>query len=138
MTKFSELNVEPLIFKIFDIYFMLSCYAGLILQATQISVNYFRFDLVSDIKLTAPEDTNVPKAANVCFLTNHVIDMKKYKNITKKYSEQEYHYNQKNLYNFTLQERFDIATKPNEMFTFNGMEISFCNATLFLITHRRT
>ena len=57
--------------------------SGLVWQITQISVNFFKFEIVSDIKVIMPEKENLPKYFNLCFVNYEVIDNDRYEKYCK-------------------------------------------------------
>ena len=70
--------VSKLIFYSCLIIFHSFCLSGLIWQITQISVNFFQFDVIKDINVITPEETESKrKVAYVCFHNSQVIDENK-------------------------------------------------------------
>ena len=49
--------------------------SGLIWQITEISVNFFKYETVSVIKVIMPEDDKVPKYFNLCVNNFEVVDL---------------------------------------------------------------
>lgn len=108
-----------------NIIFHSLCLSGLIWQITQISVNYFEFDVVSDISLTLPEDVVDEKILNFCYDPEDLKDKSKFLeilegkniNITEElvndfvetYSEI-----------LTLKDRFDLIPDAREAFYINS------------------
>ena len=109
------------------------CSAGLLWQVTQISLNYFKFEVVSDIKIMLPESDKQNKSFNFCFYSGEVCNLTMFDNIASQYSEY-FHgididdkSNRVLLIrnNFTIKERFDITIAPNEIFPLkNGANVS--------------
>ena len=60
--------VSKLTYYSFTIFFHSLCLSGLIWQITQISVNFFQYDVLTDIKIFTPEESKwCEKVAYVCF-----------------------------------------------------------------------
>lgn len=67
---------------IFNLLFHSLYLSGLIWQVTQISVNFFKFDVIEDINVIAPkENTQMEKILYFCFENYQILQNDKYKNI---------------------------------------------------------
>ena len=106
------------------VYFSL-CLSGLIWQIVQISINYFAFSVVSDIKIIMPGIVQ-KKALNLCFQCGEILNYSMYDELVKKYFMTEYEnkYVRRNgmdfkmdfLFNRSIEERFNLMINPNEIF----------------------
>lgn len=60
------IEVSKRTIKVLNISFLFVLFSGLLWQVTQISMNYFKFDVVSSIRIILP-GIERPKAMNICF-----------------------------------------------------------------------
>lgn len=87
--------------------------SGLIWQITEISVNFFKYETVSVIKVIMPEDDNVMKYFNLCVDNFRVVDLSalsdylKEKNIVLRSKDFKTFF----VYNLTFRERFKLTKK---------------------------
>ena len=71
--------MSKLTFYSLSIFFHSLCLSGLIWQVTQISVNFFEFDVLTDIKIFTPEESKwSEKVAYVCFWGDDLKNPKKF------------------------------------------------------------
>lgn len=97
--------------KITAIFYAL-CVSGLIWQVVQISMNYFLFDVVSDIKIILPEE-NIARgnlSLTACIASAKIANKTLVARIKLKYGANF------TIQSMTMQERFDVAIRGNEIF----------------------
>lgn len=75
--KMKKIPVTRFLYKCSTTLFYFICLSGLIWQITLISVNYFKYDIVSDIKVIMPRSQS-KKSLNVCFWLDQVLDYEMY------------------------------------------------------------
>ena len=120
-------EVRKLTYNVFTTIFYALCIAGLLWQVVQISENYSKFEVVSDIKFTLPESDKQIKSLNICFRIGEVMNHFLFDAIKLQYDENLLKLNQSNFekrrintilisHNFTIKETFDIALSSDELF----------------------
>lgn len=72
--------------KISTAIFYFLCLSGLIWQISQISINFFAFDVVSDIKIILPEEKSNRSILNVCFRYPELYNISVFNDLKSKYS----------------------------------------------------
>ena len=77
--------ISSSLYKKLNILFHILLMVGLIWQITQISINFFKFDTVSDIRLTLPEKADNPAAINLCFRSDMLHKKSEYQEIVSRY-----------------------------------------------------
>ena len=82
---FSKKVVSKPVYWTFTILFHSLCLSGLIWQLTQVSITYFHYEVVSDIKFIMPEKDQFKKYLNFCFWASDTIRYDKYRKYLKKY-----------------------------------------------------
>ena len=82
---FSKKVVSKPVYWTFTILFHSLCLSGLIWQLTKVSITYFHYEVVSDIKFIMPEKDEFKKYLNFCFSASDTIRYEKYKKYLKKY-----------------------------------------------------
>lgn len=91
--------------------------SGLIWQVTQISVNFFKFEIVSDIKIMMPEKENLTKYFNLCFENYKVIDYDRYEKYCK---SRHMTPNESNFNDETpVKDRFNLTQHRGPYFTYD-------------------
>lgn len=88
-------------------------FAGLSWQITQISINFFFFDIVTDIKVIMPEYETSEKFINVCFDNYEIIDHQKFEiYLRSKYFKFDDEEDRKSflMYNMSFKSRFDLIS----------------------------
>lgn len=107
-------------FQLCTIIFHTTCLLGLAWQITQISINYFAFDVVSDIKIIMPEKIHDTKSLNLFFPTYEVKNETIFEEIWKKYFPNQSipvsHEIEIIRDTFTLENLLDIAIPPTKLF----------------------
>ena len=74
--------VQKVTFQIANVLYHAACLCGLIWQVTQISINFFHFDVIKDIKVLMPEEINDTEIAlNICFENDEVLDYQLYRKV---------------------------------------------------------
>ena len=63
----------------FNILFHSFCFTGLIWQLTQVSIVYFNYEVVSDVKIIMPEKNGFKKYLNICFRATQTIRYEQYR-----------------------------------------------------------
>lgn len=82
-----------------------------------ISISFFKYDVVSDIKVIMPENDTYERYLDFCYLTSSVIVYPKYVKLFQKYNmnmsmKDERYYKQSFIVsNLTLEEQFDVTMK---------------------------
>ena len=100
-------------------FFFVLCFIGLCYQVGQISFNYFRFQVVSNVQVIIPGN-ETRKALNVCFDFEEFIDKKKYSTIIEEkyksgiisnslYKNRDSRMNKIISDHFTIRDRLNIA-----------------------------
>ena len=100
--------VSKLTYCSFTLIFHSLCLSGLIWQVTQISVNFFQFDVLTDVRIFTPEESKwSEKVAYVCFEEHQVINSEKVAelNVSKYYSE------------LTFRDRFKTRLTSDQIFS---------------------
>lgn len=96
------------------------CLLGLAWQITQISINYFAFDVVSDIKIIMPEEIHGTKSLNLFFPIYEVKNETIFEKIWKKYFPNHSISVSNEIEiirdTFTLEDLLDIAISPTKLF----------------------
>ena len=107
--------VTKISYTFFNVIFHCLCMSGLIWQLTMISISYFSYDVVADIKIIMPENDNYERYLNFCYWGATVINYSKYENLLKLYRKDMSLRDVKSykhdfiVYNITLQEQFDVS-----------------------------
>lgn len=134
---------KKILYRVCNFSYLTLCFVGLIWQVTQISINFFQFDVISDIRLSLPQRTE-GKALNFCFQTFEMLKYEKYigmnyekhigMNVIDQADEKGFKYNF--VSNLTIRERFKLLLDPNIVFNHTdgpgSRSIGF-NMTPFLI-----
>ena len=95
--------VRKVTFDIWNVLFHICCVSGLIWQITQISVQYFAFDVIKSVNIFMPEEVmNEETIVNVCFKNSEIIDRDKHPNYDGR--------------RYSIREKFEITTNSSEMF----------------------
>lgn len=112
-----------------NIVFYSLCLSGLIWQVTQISVNYFEFDVIRDIEVIMPEQIiKTDEVLNLCFDNYKILHYKTLKRLADA-SKLPFDYDrdspvQRQIRDLTLQrtikERFEIALDRGSVFNINS------------------
>ena len=98
--------VSKLTYYFLSIIFHSLCLSGLIWQVTQISVNFFQFDVLTDVRIFTPEESKwSEKVAYVCFYDDDLINRKKLLELNISY------YNK-----LTFRERFKSTLTSDQIF----------------------
>ena len=82
---FSKKIVSKPVFWTLQILFHSACLSGLIWQLTEVSITYFNYEVVSDIKIIMPEKDEFKKYLNFCFWASSTIRYDKYRKYLEKY-----------------------------------------------------
>lgn len=112
-----KLSVPKLCYSISNAIFYSLCLSGLIWQSTMISISFFEYDVVSDIKVIMPENDTYERYLNFCYLISSVIVYPKYEKLLQKYEmnmsmKDERDYKRSFIIsNLTFKEQFDVAMK---------------------------
>lgn len=100
------------------------CLSGLIWQGTQISVNYFTFDTIKDIKVSMPSETdNSGRRLNICFRNDEVLNMNRFieyiysQNVTNRDYIDNIWSKQAFLEKMSASNRFNVSYSPSELFS---------------------
>lgn len=126
---------KKILYRVCNVSYFTLCFIGLIWQVTQISINFFQFDVISDIRLFLPKRTE-GKAFNFCFRTFEMLKYETYigMNVTDRADEKEF---KKNFVsNLTIRERFELLLDQNIVFNHTdgpGSRSVGFNMTPFLI-----
>ena len=85
---------KKILYRVCNVSYFTLCFIGLIWQVTQISINFFQFDVISDIRLSLPERTE-KKAFNFCFQTFEMLNYETYigMNVIDQADDKEFKYN---------------------------------------------
>ena len=112
--KIVKNRVSKPVFWTFSILFHCLCLSGLTWQLTQVSVTYFRYEVISDIKVIMPENDDFKKYLNFCYYARDAIRFEKYEHYLAKYGvEKGMDIEDPNFktgfitYNLSLEEQFD-------------------------------
>ena len=98
-------TVRRLTYYSFQIIFHSLCLSGLIWQITQISINFFKFDVTKDINIFTPEETDYSsKVVYICFSNVQIADKERLSR---------YHVRVPNI---PLKERFDMTPPGFDIF----------------------
>ena len=81
--------VSEFCFKSLETVYYGLCFIGLMWQVSQISVNYFKFDVLTDIKVILPEEVIDNNALNVCFRYLEVMKFDTFLQMLSKYGIRE-------------------------------------------------
>lgn len=102
------------------------CLSGLIWQVTQISVNFFKFDVLKDINVVMPEEVNdTDTVLYVCFDNSEILSYKKYLNILNVTAKNKRLFGKKldypadktnRIVSMNINQRFIITLESNTMF----------------------
>ena len=103
--------VSKLTYHFLTVIFHSLCLSGLIWQITQISVNFFQFDVLTDVRIFTPEENKwKEKVAYICFEENRLIDRVKMDQLGESYS-------------WTFGQRFQTRWKSDQVFPYiRGLE----------------
>ena len=118
-----KLRVKAATFKLCTTIFASLCMIGLLYQNVEISKNYLKYEVVSDIKLVLPEDNPINNFANICFDLQEVMNKSRYHEIIKKYiPKQRPRFNSRKEWgrvrNWKMGDRLDVAIKPEAIVRF--------------------
>ena len=115
--------MSKLTFYSLTIIFHSLCLSGLIWQVTQISVNFFEFDVLTDIKIFTPEESEwSEKVAYVCFDDNELINREKF----PEWKDSDYKTQ-------TIGQRFKTRWTRDQIFSFQ--EFEFEHKYAFVVRH---
>ena len=78
--KLEKLQVRKSFYLTFQLIYVLICLIGLLIQIVEISLNYFQYQVVSNVEVIIP-GREERKALNLCFQTWQFMDETKYQNI---------------------------------------------------------
>ena len=115
----AAVSVSKITLKIATAIFYSLCLSGLIWQITQISINYFAFDVVSDIKIILPEEKSNTTILNVCFRYPELYNISVFNDLISKYAIKESDINKAwkiLIEKIKIREIFQVATNHDEMF----------------------
>ena len=101
----ARIRTSSVLYESLSASFYIFCFAGLIFQETIISVNYFQFKVVTNIKLIQPEEVKLEKYLNWCFEINELFNRTKFETI---------HHGRK-FKNFSMRQLFEIAYTPYDI-----------------------
>ena len=107
---------------IFNLSFHLLCLIGLSWQITQISINYFRYGVLSDIKIIMPGGID-SKALTICFRADEMYNHSVYRDLIKKsgfnyeFIANEQLLHSEFIFNLTLEDRFRLAINGSSLFS---------------------
>ena len=113
-----------LISRFISLLYHLACLGGLVLQVTEISINFLKYETVSSINIKMP-GVEEAKAINVCFRSDQVFNHSRYVNIVNRMIEESgmkflQPYNP--VYKFILMNSmFTIADKLNMSYDFDDL-----------------
>ena len=118
--------MNKLCYLISNISFLFICLSGLIWQVTQISINYFKFEVVSSITVIMP-GIEGRKGINLCFQSHQLLYHDRFIELINKKGEKnvEYFYcdpdrdTMKDLFfrnNFTVREQLNITLDAKDLF----------------------
>ena len=104
--------------KVLNALAYLACVCGLIWQITQISMNFFKYESVSETTITMPmmDYFTVPKLWDICFDAINIGNDTEINNLYKLYPEATH--NSDLLNRLPVRARFKMAAKPNDVFKF--------------------
>lgn len=114
------------------------CLAGLLYQVVQISVNYFQFDVVTNIAIIVPKLTHDAMGINLCFLVHQMNNESIWNRLVRERykSGDGYTFVEQSL---TLRDRFNMAIPPNELFPEHGEKVNiFITSGLYCYQIRKT
>lgn len=122
MKKFS---VHPTIFKLQNLIHAIFCITGLIIQIVQISSNFFKFEVVTEIQIHSQNyPTNI---GNICFPWVYVVN----ETIFNSTFENRSKYDQRFVFSRTPREVFKTVLKHDELLNCN----KFSQIESYLIAH---
>lgn len=76
---FNKKKVSKLTFHLVTISYHCLCLSGLIWQITQISINFFKFDVIKDINVVMSDELwKMSRVTYICFPNHNIFDEKKY------------------------------------------------------------
>ena len=102
----ARLRINSVLYKFLTASFYMFCFAGLIFQEMKISVNYFKFKVVTNIKLIQPEEVEVEKYLDWCFEINELFNRTKFDMVHRG----------RNFEDLSMRELLSIALDPDEIF----------------------
>lgn len=106
--------------KIFNFIYITFCVVGLLWQILQISLNYFQFDVVTDIKIIMPEDNiavgNI--SLSICIPSEYVLNRSIFQQIESKY-ENKKDFRRRDFVKTCLNigDRFNESLRGDEIFS---------------------
>lgn len=113
-----KIFVSKSILSIYSFSYKALCLCGLIWQVSEISINYFKFDVLKDINVIMPEEAFASeRVLNVCFGCHQMLNSDRYIDIAFKRAISD-----ENIYNYlnaqesinpkySIIERFDIRNR---------------------------
>lgn len=126
-----RIKINSIAYKLLTLAYSLGCLTGLIFQVVEISNNFFKFDVVSDIKLINVDDE--PMAWNICFQADQLMNKTIFSQIMKeKYPNEEDSTNYFHIHEWTMEDVFKVAFDPEKLFVNMSKE---CLAAETFITY---
>lgn len=122
--EMAKKSVSKFTYHITTTFYRTLCLCGLLWQVTKISINFFHFDTIKDIKVLMPEEiSDTESVLNVCFENDEIIRRWEYpeilgvNNTFYKLSELDQKWIRSDIVlNMTVKERFNSIPKIPELF----------------------
>ena len=132
--KKKELN--PVTYKCLMVLFQILCFCGLLYQDVQISVNYFKYDVVSEISLIRSEDTTGIKSVNFCFDLAVLHNKSKMSEKLKGDKPKSPEVMVQTIKNWTIRDRFSISIDPKDLIFYPGSKSICRDVEKFILAHQ--
>ena len=123
-----KLSISKSSYSILTSFFYIAALSGLLWQRIQISIIYFKYETVTDVKVYIPGETDYKKLAlNLCFNHHQVMNISLYYKMLKNHSIYKNNWcyvdadSEKTKADFilgqlTIGERFNISLDPDDFF----------------------
>lgn len=126
--------IIPIVFyRLLSFLFFTLCLSGLVIQDLQISFNYFKYEIVSDIKLIQPEDIKRVKDVNLCFFSWELFNRTKFEHIFETEYPNEKFKDDRSINQWTIEQRLSIAIDQKRLFSHYGRNLDK-NPIIFVST----
>ena len=129
MARFKKRTVSKFKFLLLNFIFHSICLAGLIWQITQISINFFEYDVLKDINVIMPEEIwKFERVLYVCFKNEEIIPDNVYISAVKKDKGEQYEYQEKKsrkkyIHELKIGKRFEMTPDSNDIFMSKEPEV---------------
>lgn len=143
-----KLSISKSSYSILTSFFYIAALSGLLWQSIKISIVYFKYETVTDVKVYVPGETNYGKLAlNLCFNHHQVMNISLYYKMLKNHSIYKNYWryvdadSEKTKADFilgqlTIGERFNISLDPDDLFMKKVETIVFIHGNQ-ICYHRR-